>query len=644
MSESFARRLFLKLLGSATVAAGCAGTDEESDSSNLSENTFEYIVIGSGAGGGPLASNLARNGHRVLLLEAGEDKGNTQNYQVPAFHPLSTEDPSMRWDYFVKHYTDEARAKLDSKHTPEGVLYPRAGTLGGCTAHNAMITVYPHASDFDHIADVTGDESWRADAMRRYFEILEKCEYLGSFDNRDGHGFKGWLATNRANTNLALGDLKLLTVIKAAALTFADSVGESFLGGVKEILALMRRDINEYTPERDSKEGLYTIPMATRGGKRNGPREFILKTVEEGYPLVVRTNALVSRIVFSKKTDAQGNLKATGVEYLQGGHLYRADPNADHNAKGTKKKVTATRDIIVSAGAINTPQLLKLSGIGPKDELDALGIAVHVDLPGVGRNLQDRYEVGIVNRVKKDFSLLKDATFMAPAEGAQPDPVFAQWLKGTGVYTTNGAVISVITKSAPSRPEPDLFIFGLAGLFRGYFPGYSKLFREHKNYFTWAILKAHTNNTAGSVTLRSNDPLDVPQIDFHYFDEGNDASGDDLESVVNGIEFARVMTKKACTLIEDEELPGSDLKTRDQLRQFVKDNAWGHHASCTNKMGPEGDRMAVVDSSFRVHGTRGLRVVDASVVPRIPGFFIVTPVYMISEKASDVILADAKKK
>jgi choline dehydrogenase len=249
----------------------------------------------------------------------------------------------------------------------------------------------------------------------------------------------------------------------------------------------------------------------------------------------------------------------------------------------------------------------------------------------------------VVNRLKEQVALLKDATFAAPAAGAQPDPVFAQWLQGKGVYTTNGAVISVITRSAKERPEPDLFIFGLAGLFRGYFPGYSKLFREHKNYFTWAILKAHTNNTAGTVTLRSNDPLDVPRIDFHYFDEGSDAAGEDLESVVNGIQFARLMTREARSLIEEEELPGAGLQTRDQLRQFVKDNAWGHHASCTNKMGPQGDRTAVVDSSFRVYGTTGLRVVDASVFPRIPGFFIVTSVYMISEKASDVILADARK-
>jgi choline dehydrogenase len=145
------------------------------------------------------------------------------------------------------------------------------------------------------------------------------------------------------------------------------------------------------------------------------------------------------------------------------------------------------------------------------------------------------------------------------------------------------------------------------------------------------------------VTLRSPDPRDVPQIDFHYFDEGNDGSGDDLESVVHAIELARLLTRGARSLIEAEELPGGEVCNRDQLRQFVKDNAWGHHASCSNKIGPPGDRMAVVDSAFRVYGTSWLRVVDASVFPRIPGFFIVTPTYMISEKASDVIAAAARR-
>ncbi len=142
--------------------------------------SYDYIVVGSGAGGGPVASALARAGFQVLLLEAGSDRGSQLVYQVPVFHGLSTEDETMRWDYFVQHYEDPARQHADSKYSTAhgGVLYPRAGTLGGCTAHNAMITVYPHNSDWDGIAEATGDKSWRASEMRRYFERLERCDYL----------------------------------------------------------------------------------------------------------------------------------------------------------------------------------------------------------------------------------------------------------------------------------------------------------------------------------------------------------------------------------------------------------------------------------------------------------------------------------
>jgi choline dehydrogenase len=157
------------------------------------------------------------------------------------------------------------------------------------------------------------------------------------------------------------------------------------------------------------------------------------------------------------------------------------------------------------------------------------------------------------------------------------------------------------------------------------------------------VLKAHTNNSAGTVTLRSADPLDTPDINFHYFTEGNDKSGDDLESVVTGVEFVRNMMEGYKDLVAEEEVPGTQVRTREQIREFIKDEAWGHHASCTCKIGTDKDPMAVLDGDFRVRGVRKLRVVDASAFPKIPGFFIVTPVYMISEKASDVILADARK-
>jgi choline dehydrogenase len=251
--------------------------------------------------------------------------------------------------------------------------------------------------------------------------------------------------------------------------------------------------------------------------------------------------------------------------------------------------------------------------------------------------------------MEKDFSLLEGATFKGPEAGEPGDPKFIEWQQGKGVYTTNGAVTALIRRSDAivknaaadsAPPDPDLFIFGLAGFFKGYYPGYSKDVVARQDYLTWAILKAHTHNRAGRVTLRSADPRAVPDIVFHYFDEGSDSSGTDLEAVVDGVEFVRRIIAQTPG-IKQEVVPGQNYRTRDEIRQFIKDNAWGHHASCSCKMGRSDDPMAVVDSRFRVFGTKNLRVVDASVFPRIPGFFIVTPVYMISEKASDVIIEDA---
>ena len=189
-------------------------------------------------------------------------------------------------------------------------------------------------------------------------------------------------------------------------------------------------------------------------------------------------------------------------------------------------------------------------------------------------------------------------------------------------------------------PEPDLFVFGLPANFQGYYVNYSKELERHRNTFTWAILKAHTRNRAGTVRLRSADPRDVPEINFRYFDEGSDTERADLEAMVSGVRLVRSLLGNV-RLKEAELVPGPEVRTDDEIRSFVRDNAWGHHASCSCKLGRPDDPTAVLDSSFRVLGTKNLRVVDASVFPRIPGFFVVTPVFMISEKASDVILADA---
>src|SRR2546429_197710 len=175
------------------------------------ETVCDYAVIGSGAGGGAVAARLAEAGMAVVLLEAGGDYreitagGLPEDHDVPAFHPLASEHPALSWGYFVRHYADDAQQRRDTKAGPEGVLYPRAGTLGGCTAHNAMIFVAPDDEDWNGIAALTGDASWRAPNMRRYLRRVENCRYrpfwrwLSRFGiDPTGHGWTGWLSTELA--------------------------------------------------------------------------------------------------------------------------------------------------------------------------------------------------------------------------------------------------------------------------------------------------------------------------------------------------------------------------------------------------------------------------------------------------------------
>jgi choline dehydrogenase len=626
---------------------------------------YDYIVVGSGAGGGPLAARLAERGMRVLLLEAGAvgaSEPDSDNYAVPAFNGLATEDPAISWQFFVRHYADLEQQRRDEKYFPDrdGVFYPRAATLGGCTAHNAMITMYPHAEDWNDIYKLTGDKSWAAENMRTYFERLEDCRYRprprrlpsnpllaalarhlplvsGCFKNDARHGFDGWLHTSLADPELALPD-KVIRRILIGALV-ASNLGE-FLRRPLTTLTNLRhwRDPNDWRV-RNHLDGLWQIPVAVRDGRRNGSRERV-RQVARRFPnrLEVRTGCLVTKVLLDQQ------LAATGVEYIDTPHAYRCDPSPAGGGMPPVQQVHAAREVVLAGGAFNTPQLLKLSGIGPRDELKKWGITVRLDLPGVGRNLQDRYEVGVVSRMKRNLTLLQgDEQFRPPGPDEPPDPAFREWERdGEGLYATNGALVGLIGRSRRDLPAPDLFVFGLPAKFEGYKPGYSERLEQHHNYFTWAVLKAHTDNRAGEVKLHSADPRDAPAVVFHYFGEGTPDQGADLDAVVDGVQLARKAMRWARPWVDKEVSPGPERQTREQLRDWVRDQAWGHHASCTCPIGPASDPAAVTDSRFRVHGIKGLRIVDASVFPRIPGFFIVTAVYMLAEKASDVILEDAK--
>ncbi|KAK3367439.1 hypothetical protein B0T24DRAFT_390475 [Lasiosphaeria ovina] len=625
---------------------------------------YEYIVVGSGAGGGPLAARLALAGHKTLLIEAGDDQGANLNYTVPAYNARMSEDEHVSWDFFVRRYADDARQARDWKtsydtpdgavytgleppkgSTMKGVLYPRAATLGGCTAHNALIAVYPHQSDFQYIASLTGDDSWSPANMRKYFARLENKRYLSGLPK--GHGYAGWLTTETAPLTIPLKDPQLLSVLLGGAFALGNITNQ-----VLNIGTLLAGDLNADSPLRDRTPAYYQIPASTDNGARTGSREIVVAVRDarnpdgtKRYPLDVRLNCHVTKVVFDESVRPP---RATAIEFLDGAHLYRASPRSQgassERKRGTPGSAKASREIIIAGGAYNSPQILKLSGIGPAAELTRFGIKVVADLPGVGTNLQDHYETAVLAKAPRDWPALAGCTWEFDS---MPDPCLEKWqhpvLGDRGTYVAGGLVASMLYKSSVTTDNSyDVFVFGGPVHFVGYYPGYSIEATAEHDWWTWAILKAHPRNTAGRVALRSADPLDVPEILYNYFDSGSGDYQKDLQAISEAIGLARDALRRQ-PVKTNELLPGADKNTQAEIEQYIKDGSWGHHASCTCPIGADGDPMAVLDSRFRVRKVQGLRVVDASVFPRIPGTFTAVSTYMVAEKAADDILAGLKR-
>jgi choline dehydrogenase-like flavoprotein len=482
---------------------------------------------------------------------------------------------------------------------------------------------------------LTGDRSWAAAEMRQYLERIEECRHRPVYRwlarlgiNPTRHGWRGWLPTETSIPGEAFTDRRLRRVVIEAAMAAireAPSLGARLRWFLKGAF-----DPNDWRLVRDNAIGLRYLPLTTDRHRRTGTRERVID-VARRFPdrLTISLNTLATRVLLDQ------NQCAYGVEYRKGARLYRAhlSPSTDAGDPGT---VYASREVILSGGTFNTPQLLMLSGIGAPEELRACGIEPRVDLPGVGRNLQDRYEVSVVSKMDFDeWDIFRGAQFRAG------DAAYKKWrTRGRGLYATNGAVLTVFTRSPAAGTLPDLFCMAMVARFEGYAPGYSASLGPDRNYLTWVILKAHTRNAAGRLTLRSADPRDPPVINFRQFEDGGE---EDVAAVVDGVRFVRRLNDELRShgIAAVETLPGEHVNDDAALAEHVRRNAWGHHASGTCAIGPR-DQNGVVDSAFRVHGTRGLRVVDASVFPRIPGFFIVSSVYLIGEKAADVILVDAR--
>ena len=654
------RRKFIKhaaKLGLVVATAGCASdpllkpgqagsTVNSSNPQSIISNAerFQYIVIGAGAGGGPLAVRLAKRGYDVLLLDAGGDQL-PQSSVIPAYHAQSTEDPEIAWDYFVKH-RDQVEPLhiqgLESMKDQSNIWYPRASGIGGCTTHNAMVAMYPHPQDWQRIYDDARNAgerysaSWHPQKMRELFENRVERKDYGWGDN------SGWHHLELNSIWPGITDANLRSTLIAAAGSVDD-------GSIFDTL----RDVNRR--RNLDLEGFFMIPKSTRNGSRYGVHNYVMENrgrTAQGGKLTVLPHALVKKIRF--KRDADNSIKATGVEVAIGKSLYRAHRQGESSDYETRV-FTVDNEIILSAGAFNTPQLLMLSGIGPHQHFESSAWKANrngrkwIQLEGVGRNLQDRYEVSVVSQYKEDFNFIADCKFESDA---RLDPCFGAWQdpasRENSIYASNGVVGGLKLRSTEHKKTggpQDLILFGVPGDFRGYYPGYSnKTFGpegRNRNLFSWAILKGYTNNRSGQIKLKSPDFRDTPDIHFNYFGEGREQ---DLNAIHEAIQAVRSTNSKLGDKIEKEIFPGKKVATENDLKLWIEREAWGHHASCSAKMGHKSDREAVVDYNFKVHGTQNLRIVDASVFPEIPGLFIALPIYIIAERAADIIDMEYKRR
>ena len=587
-----------------------------------------------------------------------------------------------------------------------------------------MIIVKPNDVDWERVAALTGDPSWQPSAMQGYFALIEEVLYyavyrsafrkalgkiaqwwrsLVAFLNPSevlddgGHGTAGWQKTSFISPLLIIAiaytDLTFIRVLLGAIWSILKKDG-NWKAFLKSILTLSVVRFLDPNYRRDwpaaPNASLKFIPLGTNGSRRIGLREWLLQNAVD-YPenLTIVTCALATRVIFEAGAEGEDAAtpeeerrppvpRAIGVEVAEGKHLYQASPDSvsdEVSNRAPRRQLFARCEVVLSGGAYNSPQLLMLSGIGDREELAAHGIdglrdrdgrkvADGIDLPGVGKNLHDRYEVSVITQTKKPFKSLDGATFQP---GDPDDPVRKKWLEtGGGLYATNGGAIAFLARSGQhDGPEADLFVFGVPAAFRGYYWDWSKqlLYPEQvppgepidqRNIWSWVILKAYTHN-CGTVRLRSRSPFAQLEIDTDYFaldpETGSYTAGaeKDLAAVKAAVEMVRDINA-SISLMDREVQPGEDL-THSQVAKWIRRSAWGHHANGTCRMGSDPwrpypaselrDKGAVLDSRFRVHGVERLRVVDASIFPEIPGYFIVTPIFMAAEKAAETLIDDS---